>query len=492
MRSTTRRKLLLLLLLFLFAFAVRAVFPDTSYFFWDETVYLMHGKLLAGHLAGYSEISMRPPALPLLISPFSGLPSYELASRLLVAFLNSFVVFPVYYLAKFVFNKKTAVLAAVIIALLPVHILNSRWVMTDAPGAMLAFSSVAAYLMGLGEGRGGRRFLVYAGGVFAALAVMMKFTNLLLFVLLLPLLLFYIKKRFKDIIISLASGALTLLPYMVFSALRFGGPLSAFSSAFFVVGQHDPVSFGFFLFTLRDSFGLLALFLTLGILLCILISLARFFTPFPAFANLRKSLAFPRLLPYLLFCWLVALAYYFLIMSRGVVKPPGIEWEVERFLLLFALFSVPFISCGIVWSAAFASSLFCRYGSAGRIAAALIVISLTLAAIADHSLLLYPQLKRAYAPAIIYEDGLREATKEAGLFLRNSSFSEFGCIGNCPPISYYSGKMMSAYFTVAALEEANQSAVLVSDDHLGSVSGRYSISGQFCSRRRCLYLVVRR
>ena len=297
MRSTAKSKLLLLLLLFLFAFAVRAAFPDTSYFFWDETVYLMHGQLFAGHLAGYSEISMRPPLLSLVISPFSSFPSYELISRLVVAFLNAFVVFSVYFLAKAVFNKKTAILAAAIIAFLPVHIINSRWVMTDAPGALLAFSSVTAYLIGLDKPGKGRGLLVCAGGVLAAIAVMMKFTNLLLLVLLLPLLLFFLKKRFKDIALSLALGVLVLLPFMVFSALRFGGPFSVLSNAFFVVGQSDPVSFGFFLSMLRDSFGILMIFLVVGIILGIV----------QLFQQQQKNTTLAIL--YVLFCIVVTMAY---------------------------------------------------------------------------------------------------------------------------------------------------------------------------------------
>lgn len=89
----------LIFLVFLLAFAVRAAFPDTSYFSWDESVYMLHGKLFSGQEVGYSETFLRPPLLPLLLSPFAGLPQhrYELASRLLVAFLNSLVGFPCFF-----------------------------------------------------------------------------------------------------------------------------------------------------------------------------------------------------------------------------------------------------------------------------------------------------------------------------------------------------------------------------------------------------------
>lgn len=99
-----------LFIVFFVSIFFRIIFFDTSYFIWDETVYLMHGKLFAGDNAGYDEIVVRPPLLPLLISPvwkFFPL-HYELMSRLLVTLLNSFIVFPTYYLGKLINNRAGA------------------------------------------------------------------------------------------------------------------------------------------------------------------------------------------------------------------------------------------------------------------------------------------------------------------------------------------------------------------------------------------------
>ena len=96
-------------LIFAAAALARLLLTDTSYFFWDESIYLMHGRLFAGQAAAYSETFLRPPLLPLAISPLAHLSSgqYELASRLLVAFLNSLVVLPMFFLTKALFGRKS-------------------------------------------------------------------------------------------------------------------------------------------------------------------------------------------------------------------------------------------------------------------------------------------------------------------------------------------------------------------------------------------------
>ncbi len=466
---------LFLLFLFVIAFIIRAVFPDTSYFFWDETVYMLHGKLFIGQAAAYSEAFLRPPLLPLLLAPFASLPQYlyELSSRFMVAFLNSLVVLPVYYLAKAVFSRKTAAIAAIVVALLPVQIVNSRWVMTDALGALLAFSSVTAYLIGLGKEK---KLLVYAGGLLAGLAILMKFTNLLLVVLLLPLLAANIRRSFRAIALSALFFILTLLPYLIFNTASFGNPFYSFSSAFFVVAQHDPVTPGFFLYLLKDVFGLAAVFLAAGVALSALGILGSFSSRVkPGQGKLAAGL-----LPYLLYCLIVAALYSFFIINRGIVKPPGIEWEAERFLLLPVLFAAPFIGFGAVRLLGLAGSG--RLAVAVKPAATVLVIAATVFS-------LYPQLIRAYTPAIAYEDGLRAATKDVGLYLSSSGIAEFGCLGNCPPVAYYSGKKMRIYFRLQDLEAVNHSVNVLFDGNVANVSSDYKAVKDFCSGSHCAHLL---
>ncbi|MBI2141782.1 glycosyltransferase family 39 protein [Candidatus Woesearchaeota archaeon] len=472
------RPLLVLFALFLLAFALRAIFPDTSYFFWDESVYLLHGKLIAGQGAGYSETFLRPPLLPLLLSPFARLESYELASRLFLALLNSLVVFPVYHITKAIFNQRSAVVAAVVAAVLPVHILNSRWVMTDALGALLAFSAVTAYAMGLQQQK---KSLIYVGGVLTGLAVLMKFTNLLLLVLLLPLFLANLRKRLPEIAVSIAAAAAVVAPYLIYSALSFGSPFYTFGRAFHVVAEQEAAGFGFFLYLLKDALGAILLaFLALGAAFSIF-SLAKLLSQ--SHWKLRKhkwtDWSYQPYKLYTLYCLSVTMAYSFFIIGRGVAKPFGMEWEAERFMLLFLLFAMPFIGHGIV-----------RLPELFRQRLPIAII-LAVAVILSIHFQLYPQLPRAYTPSVMFEDGLRFAAKDTGLSLRSSEVAEFGCMGNCPPVAYYSGKKMSAYYSVADLEAANHSSTVVFDGNREELR-LYAVVKEFCSGSHCAFLLSRR
>ncbi len=451
-KNAGRLPLAALLLLFLAAFASRAVFPDTSYFFWDESVYLLHGQLFAGQEVGYSEAFLRPPLLSLLLSPFARLDSYELASRFLLAFLNSLVVFPVFFLTAAVFSRSAAFIAAALAAFLPVHILNSRWVLTDALGALLAFSAVAAFVFGFLLQRK-MVFFFALGGLLAGLAVLMKFTNLLLIALLPPLLILAVaRRRFSAVAAGLLLFVIVLAPFLAYSQIGFGSLFYTFERAFHVVAESDSLGFGFFVYLLLDSLGVLLVFLVFGIA--------------------RIQLAKLRL--YLVFCLLAAGAYSFFIVGRGVSKPFGVEWEAGRFLLLFLLFALPFIGNGIYQFV----SYFGRCFSFPAAASAVVLVSL---------LLMYPQFARSYAPALGFEGGLRAVAKEAGLYLRGSSMEDFACLGNCPPVAYYSGKKMSVYYSAADLAAANHSSVVV----FGS-SGffpSYRVVEEFCSGSHCAYLM---
>ena len=479
------KPLLFLFLLFILAFVLRAVLPDRSYFFWDEAIYLLHGRLFSGQGAGYYELFQRPPLLPLLLSPLSMLMSsgaYELASRLLVAFLNSFVVFPVYYLTNAVFGRKSAIVAAVVIAFLPVHIINSRWVMTDALAALLALSSVTAYFLGLKEKN---RLLVFAGGVLAGLAVLMKFTSLLLVALLLPLLVLHLKARWRGIALSALLFVAVMLPYLVFNVLSFGSPFFTFDKAFHVVSEETGASLGFFLFLLKDSLGILAVFLAFGIA----------FGFFNLWRHYKSSYRKERLSDqvYMAYCFLVALAYSAFIVGRGISKPAGIEWEAGRFLLLFLLFAVPFIGFGISSLAGLFVSLLQRLSSASFAYVTFAVVAIVLVASAvsvDASLSLYPQFRRSYVPAIVYEDGLREVTKSMGVYLAATGINEFGCLGNCPPVSYYSGKKMSFYYDPAIRPSAvSDTYLVVFDGAVSKFSGNRDLMKAFCSGNHCVYLL---
>ena len=90
-----------LALLILFSFVIRLFPVDTSYFFWDETVYLQNAQYYAGMPASYTELNIRPPLLPMMLSGIYSLGlDAEVWSRVLMAFLNSLMVLLAFQFAK--------------------------------------------------------------------------------------------------------------------------------------------------------------------------------------------------------------------------------------------------------------------------------------------------------------------------------------------------------------------------------------------------------
>ena len=95
-----------LVTLFLISFILRIIFFDTSYFMWDETVYLLNAKSYAGQTVGYEETFLRPPLLSLILSPFARLfqENYEVLAKTFIILLNSLIIIPTYYLGRLI-NK---------------------------------------------------------------------------------------------------------------------------------------------------------------------------------------------------------------------------------------------------------------------------------------------------------------------------------------------------------------------------------------------------
>ncbi|MBI3034371.1 glycosyltransferase family 39 protein [Candidatus Woesearchaeota archaeon] len=435
-----RQSYYLVAILFL-ALASRLIFLDTSYFIWDETIYLMHGQVISGHHAPYNELFSRPPLLPFLIS---GLSSHEVMTRILVIFINSLIVIPVYFLGRII-SERTALISSVIMAVLPVSILHSRYVLTDHLGALLALSSFVCLFYAM---KRLNKPLIGFSSILIGLSILMKFTNLILLAAFAPLYLVLFRKNVRLLIFHFVILLITLGPFLIFSLVSFGNPLLPFFKGWEAVAEPLPVGIGFILYTFLDAFGLMLAFALAGLFL------------------LRKKLFTPGLFPASFF-FAIILFYYFFIMGKGVAKPQSIEWEAERFMLLLVPFVVAFASHSFSLALKrFGTAFFC------------IILVISFAS-------LYSQYARAYTPQIEFENGLRNATKEAGLYLKDYPTQSFACLGNCPPVAYYSGKDMTMFFDVSRLKSSNET-VLVSFSPLDLQS--YTLNRKFCEKSSCSYV----
>lgn len=99
------------------------------------------------------------------------------------------------------------------------------------------------------------------------------------------------------------------------------------------------------------------------------------------------------------------------------------------------------------------------------------------------------QYSRFAQPAISYEEGLRHVTKELGLYLKNEDIDSFLCLGNCPPIAYYSDKKAFIIYDIRHFElKPNQYGVIFSDK-IDKLDETYEKDKVFCEEKWCVYLL---
>jgi len=406
------KKTVILLLIFLLAVVVRIAPLDTSYFFWDETIYLMHAEDFKYGSAAYTEHDIRPPLVPFLLSY---LPPAENLYRIFMALANSLLVILAYFFGREI-NTKAGLIAAFFAALLPFHIITSSWVMTDTLATLFISAALFFYWKGL---KSGKTLALYLGGAFFWLSLLTKFTSLIFLPIFLLLLIIFRKKSRIHYYLSIVVTAIVTLPYLIFNYNLFGNIVQPIISAFFVVQESDPAGLYFTLFSLVDFFGIL--------LLLFILSTKQISNKYSLF----------------LLGWAgITIAYYLFILQRGVVKPPTLEWEAERFLL-------PAIMPVIILASSFVSKL--------KKKAVITVVIIFL-------LLNLFYIDRITTPAIEYENGLRSVSKEMGLYIKSTIPQEtIYCMGNCPVLAYYSHHktVIAAYHDFANhVEEVPEDAYL--------------------------------
>ena len=418
----------LLFLIFILAILLRILFFDTSYFFWDETIYIMNSEFISTGNAPYVQLYERPLLLSLLIIPFI---KSEIMLRLSMIILNSLSVFAVYFLASN-FGKRTGIISAFLLAIFPFHIMASRWVMTDQLSFLFITLTIAFYIRGIKNKKLGSYVL---GGAFLSLSILLKFTNILLFPLLL-MLFFFFRPSFKKTAHSLFVAFLLFLPYLIFNHIYFGNFLHPIIQAAHVVFENLPISPLIVFSQIWLFFGFLSILLFLGI---------------------KKK----KINIYLIIWFTFTLSYFILLSQKGICKPEGIEWEIQRFLF-------PSLAPALILSADFLS----------RLSRKKLYVSFILIIIA-----FIPSYGISYTPMIEFESGLREVSREAGLFMDTNLEEDAGIYttSNYPVIAYYSKRKTSN--KLEEIDKKSVYSVIIEKEHNEEGDEIHSIKkGEYTAR----------
>jgi|AntRauMinimDraft_2_1070382.scaffolds.fasta_scaffold00006_8 4-amino-4-deoxy-L-arabinose transferase-like glycosyltransferase len=225
-----------------------------GYHYWDEAVYLQHAEILTGESPDvYNEFEFRPPLFSLILAGSFLISSSLLSAHLTVAGLSSLAIILVYIVGKELYSRQTAIIAAAIYATSPLGIILSHDILVDPIlpifWLLTAFSLIKAL-------RTDKRTYFVLTGLTAALAVLMKFTSLVIIPAVALVVSFsYFKEtdfdinsilnKIKGFVVSdrnwlMASGFfIGILPYLLWSYLEFGSALHVFMTGWAKSGARD-------------------------------------------------------------------------------------------------------------------------------------------------------------------------------------------------------------------------------------------------------------
>lgn len=196
----SRIGIIVLLLIISIGFIFRVYDITRLNLYTDESVYLVAVKyFLYNHVSAWLSQAWQPPLHTWINSVFVlmfGLTEFSI--RLSSAIFGTMTIVVVYWLAKLWYNRKTGILAALLLAILPVHVIYSRTAFSDVMQAFFLLSAILLIELSLVK-EGKKYSLLFSSGIFFALAFLIKYNSVVLwsvywiFILIYPL----IKKEKK-------------------------------------------------------------------------------------------------------------------------------------------------------------------------------------------------------------------------------------------------------------------------------------------------------
>ena len=160
----------ILFLILVLAFCLRIfliIYPEVIHN--DGTEYIRHAKqILSGDWTG----GKAPPLYPfLIVMAHSMVQNYELAGILVSLLFGSFIVLPVFYLGRSIFNEKVGILSSLLAAVHPWLYMSSGSVLTESTYHFLLATSV---LFSWNAFRGGRWIHITLFSLFTSFAYLTR------------------------------------------------------------------------------------------------------------------------------------------------------------------------------------------------------------------------------------------------------------------------------------------------------------------------------
>ncbi len=233
---------------------------DAMGFNTDEAVYAGQAAAIAGIpvLKDIFPIFRAHPLLfQFLLSLVYRVQFSDLLGRLLAVVIGLAAVILVYYLGKNLYGRLPGAMAALIMALMPYHVVVSRQVLLDGP--MMFFSTLTLYMMAR-FGKTQRSVWLYATGGAMGLTILSKETSIVMLGAIFTFLALAseLHTRIRDLIVAVVLMAVVIAPFP-FSLMLAGGSSTGRNYLVWQLFRRPNHEATFYLTTVTPSIGVLVI-----------------------------------------------------------------------------------------------------------------------------------------------------------------------------------------------------------------------------------------
>jgi len=232
------------------SFFIRLI-PIRLAHFWDETVYLQHAEMMFSGRTNFDELSFRPPLLSILFYLAFFIKHSVISASVVTALFGATISLFIFLIGRKIYNNEIGIISALVFAFTPFLTLNSNYLLTDIP--VITFMALSFYFLLFRE----RKWFLFLSGMFFSLAILMKFTAILM---VLVFLFYFIlnKFKFKEILFFGFGALLVILPYFIWCQIQFGNFLIPFIKGPGMVNDKNESTY-FYLTNFSKAFGIFVL-----------------------------------------------------------------------------------------------------------------------------------------------------------------------------------------------------------------------------------------
>lgn len=272
-----------------FAFFLRLALNDLGQpLWWDEAEYMLQAKHWAFGTPDTGWNVVRPVLFSFVNSIFYRLGAGEVFFRFFIFAFSLLGIVSLYLFGKKLFNEKAGLIGSFLLSVFYLDLFLSGRLLVEMPS--LSLGILGMWLFWEGYFGKGVKWAV-AGGIFLGLSFLMRYTGVLFIIIFLLYLIFTERHRFlmkKEIWWTAIGGVISVIPYLIWSTIRYGNPVHSLGVA---TAEKGAGSMGFvqFWIYLKGLPGQLGLILFIVFLAGLLLFLFKFVIGFDLFLERKEK-----------------------------------------------------------------------------------------------------------------------------------------------------------------------------------------------------------